>query len=292
VELVIATHRRIRQTGAPRLAGAPYPTAWLAFKVEILVNPQQPRTDRARLIKQGLRWLRIAADGATSGAIDARLFETDRLPVRTQPVGVVDSDAGHDGDIRVPDIHGIQPAAETDFEDGDLHLVLTKQLDDSERAEFEIGQRCLATRCLDALEGRAQHGIAHRFRRNVHTFVVVNEMRGGVGTHTVAGSMQGMLEHRHRRTLAVRAGNRNDRERWLRQPKTVTHHLGARESQFDLAWMERLQPREPLLERLVFQCRVQAAGAADTDGRFIRMASIEAIFGRISRRSMITSTAP
>ena len=66
---------------------------------------------------------------------------------------MVEVDAGDDGDVAVEDVDGIEPAAEADFEDDDVGLFADEDVGGGEGVELEIGERDVAARGFDALEG-------------------------------------------------------------------------------------------------------------------------------------------
>ena len=71
-------------------------------------------TDARGLFRHARRRLRIPTDRGSRRPEDARLFPADRFPVAAQPVGVVDPDAGQQGNVRVDNVHRVQATAETD----------------------------------------------------------------------------------------------------------------------------------------------------------------------------------
>jgi len=79
-------------------------------------------------------------------------------------------------------------------------------------------------------------------------------------TDAIAGGMQDVLEYRHRRALAVRAGNSDNRKRRLREVEAITHFVDAHEAKLDLAWMEGLHPRQPLMSVRVLRNGLRRAG--------------------------------
>ena len=86
-----------------------------------MVDPEPPQVgaDRLRVRHQRGRRLRVAADRRPARAIDVRLFQPDRVARVAQPVGMVDVDAGDDGDIGVDHVDGVEASAQAYLEDGE-----------------------------------------------------------------------------------------------------------------------------------------------------------------------------
>ncbi len=123
---------------------------------------------------------------------------------------MIDVHAGHHRTIRVEHVHRIQPAAQPDFEDGDIHLVRNETLHGGQRAEFEIGERNIAAHLLDLRKRRTQLGITCLLFGDTHPFVVVQQMRRGIAADAVSGGMQDGFQHRAHRALAVGAADDDD----------------------------------------------------------------------------------
>ena len=152
VELIIATHCRVRQAGVHFIERAPGPAILQTFEIKIAVNTKQACTGCLRHLEQTLRRIRIAANGATPGAVDTRLLASDGLTVRAQPLGVIDADTAHNRNLGIPGVNRIQPPAQAHFKNGDLHIVLTEKINRRQRAKFEVGQRRFSTRGLNTLK--------------------------------------------------------------------------------------------------------------------------------------------
>src|SRR5678816_2565809 len=58
----------------------------------------------------------VAADRRATGAEDSRLFTANGLASRAEIIHVIDPDRRDDGDVGIDDVHGVEPAAEPDFE--------------------------------------------------------------------------------------------------------------------------------------------------------------------------------
>ncbi|KEP73304.1 hypothetical protein HR12_14440 [Microbacterium sp. SUBG005] len=86
-----------------------------------------------------MRHVRFAYHGRLIGPENTGLLTANALAVRAQPVGVIQRDAGDDGDIRIHHIGGIQTPAQPHFQDHHVQLRLLKQPQRRQGAVFEIG---------------------------------------------------------------------------------------------------------------------------------------------------------
>ena len=96
------------------------------------------------MIKQRMRWFRIAADCGLSSAEDTGFLVADRFARRAQPVGMIERDARHHGTVGVVSVDGVEPTAEADLKDDYVNLARRKDLPGRQRAELEVGQRDIA----------------------------------------------------------------------------------------------------------------------------------------------------
>src|ERR1017187_6796949 len=67
-------------------------------------------------------------------AQDSRLFAGDLGNRVAQVFLVVERDVGQDGEQRIDDVGGVEPAAHTHFQDGDLHVALG-EVEESQRGQ-------------------------------------------------------------------------------------------------------------------------------------------------------------
>ncbi len=143
-------------------------------------------TDACGFVEQTARRLRIADDRGATAAENAGLLAPDAVEVVAEPVLVIEIDGGHDRGIGVDDVDGIEPPAEADFEQRDVEPGLGEKHQRGERAVFEIGQRDIAARSLDALEDVDQRSVADVLAVDAHALVVAEEMRRGVRADALA----------------------------------------------------------------------------------------------------------
>jgi len=165
---------------------------------------------------------------------------------------VIEIDRRHDGHVRVHDIHGIEASAKADFEDRDVELRAREQPQRGERSELEVreGDRCAAfhARILDAVERFDERDVRRFDAVDPHPFVVAEQVRRRVQADAKAGAAEHALEHRARRSLAVRPGDGDDRagHRRLQAHVDGAHAI---EAESDRLRVQRLEITEPIGER-------------------------------------------
>ena len=120
---------------------------------------------------------------------------------------MVEVDARDDGDGRDANGRGVEPAAEPDFENRDVHRLV------GEVVERERGRR-LEHRGVETRHQRAErlHAVDHGVlddRLAVHADALTerDEVGRGVEPDAVAGGLEDRRQHRGHRTLAVRAAD-------------------------------------------------------------------------------------
>ena len=92
------------------------------------------------MVNDALRRHRIADDDWLAGAHDAGFLQADAFAVIAQKFHVVKVNAGNDGAIGVQDVDGIQPPAQTDFQNHHVKLGVGQQLQDGQGGEFKVSQ--------------------------------------------------------------------------------------------------------------------------------------------------------
>ena len=179
----------------------------------IEVAAQQPQVGANRFgvrHQRGGRY-RVAADGRLAGAENAGFFEADRFARGAEEIGMVDVDAGDDGNIGVDHVDRVEAPAESYFEDRDVGLGAGQQVHDGQRGEFEIRQVDVGAACLDRVEGVNQRRVRRQFAIDPCAFIKVEEMRLDVEADLVARAQQDRLEHGAGRAFAVGTGHHDDR---------------------------------------------------------------------------------
>ncbi|MNV49233.1 hypothetical protein D3C71_1411810 [compost metagenome] len=90
---------------------------------------------------------------------------------------MVDIDGGDHRHVAIDDVDRIQTPAEADFKHGQIQARLREQLQGGQRAVFEVGQRGIATRVLNGVEGRHQSVIGGVLAIDAHALVVAQQVR-------------------------------------------------------------------------------------------------------------------
>jgi len=161
---------------------------------------------------------------------------------------VIEVDAGDNGHIPIEYVHRIEPSAESDFEDGDVNAGIDEPGHGSQRTEFEIGQRGIATRRPDFFERRDQFGIAGLLSGNPYPLVVAQQMRRSIEAGFVTGGQKNGFQIGTGRTLAI--GTRDDNERERRGKSECRPDLAHPiKPQCNSIGMHLLQPRQPIGQR-------------------------------------------
>ena len=212
VDLDGRSERRQRQF-EHRVAGHPDPAAVADQRLEITARAQQARTDPLRLIQQTARRIDAADDAGPIRAENAGLLAADGVDVVAEPVLVVQIDGRHDRRVRIDDVHRIEPAAESDFENRDVEFTLRKNPQCGQRAELEVGERDVAARGFDALEGIDQCSVVDVAAQHANALVVAQQMRRGERAGAQVLRAKHRFEKRDRRTFAVGAADGDDEVR-------------------------------------------------------------------------------
>ena len=156
-DLDASTQRRGGQ-GEPALGSGPDPAAGLRVGLRPDLAPHLERHGAERFGRrpQRLRGIRLADDGGPTRSEDAGLLAGDGVQGIPQPIRVVVADRGHHRDIRVDQIHRIQPAAQAHLQDHQVRPGAHEEIQGRQGAELEIGERDLAARPIHPGEGLAQ----------------------------------------------------------------------------------------------------------------------------------------
>ena len=81
------------------------------------------------------------------GVEDRDLLGGDGVDGRTEELGVVDVDAGHDRHLGIEHVGRIEPSAQPDLHDADVDRLRGEQRERERRRHLEVGHRC-PRRCL------------------------------------------------------------------------------------------------------------------------------------------------
>src|SRR5205085_995897 len=150
----------------------------------------------------------------------------------SKKIFVVEVNAGDDGDQRRKNVRGVEPSAQTHFEDSEFHTVAGEAFEGHRGQAFEIsGMRAQLVRREKLLDQSLQPR-EHRGERLIAQFLAVDpyalvdslEMRRGIQTRAKAGMPKNGFEESRRRPFAVRSRNMRARIGTIGAPKTLGQH--------------------------------------------------------------------
>jgi hypothetical protein len=141
-------------------------------------------------------------------------------------------------------IDRVETAAEPYFQHRNVDLASREKPDRRKRAEFEVGQRHVASNRLDSGKSGAQLRVVRHDPIYADPLVVAQQMRGGVTADAITRATQDSFEHGARRTLAVGAAHEYDRKGRL-ELQTPLDLANPIEPERDALRMQLLQVGEP-----------------------------------------------
>lgn len=124
---------------------------------------------------------------------------------------MVDSDIRDDCNVRIDQIHCIEPPSEADFKNKNVQMRIGKEFEGNQRREFEKGQRNIAPDFLDHFKVMYERFIVDHLAVDFHTLVEKMDMGRGIQTGLVTRFAVNRLEHGRGRPFAVRPAHRDDR---------------------------------------------------------------------------------
>ncbi len=187
-----------------------------------------------------------ADHGANAGLQDAGLFAGDRRDCVAEEGLVVERDRGDRGHRRARDHVGrVEPAAEPGLEQHDIGRDAREGEEGRRRGDLEIGDRRALIGPLALLQHVEQRVLVDQPSGQPDPLVKAHEMRRGVDMGAVAGGFGAGAHRRDGRTLAVGAGDMDDRRQMvLRIAERRQQPLDPAERQVDLLRMQLHQPRQ------------------------------------------------
>src|SRR6185503_3798190 len=114
--------------------------------------------------------------------------------------------------------------------------------------ELEERQRLFAASSVDALERRHQRCVGNLDSIDDDALVVAKQMRRSERADAIAGLAQDARGERYARTLAVSAGDRDDRARGALPRQAIERALQAIEPEIDRVRMQGFLPGKPVGE--------------------------------------------
>ena len=128
----------------------------------------------------------------------------------------MDTGRDHAGERLRHHIGGIEPAAEPDFEQQRIRRIVGEQQEGRRGLDFEHCDGRVAIRLLTGFQRGDKFGVGHQDAAaalpDPVALVHPHQVGRGVDMHARTGSFQHGAHERHGRSLAIGAGNMDDRE--------------------------------------------------------------------------------
>ena len=179
-----------------------------------MTDDLQRAPDPCRGIAEYFQNARLLRDGerGDAGLEDAGLLHRDLLNGVAEDLRVGEGDAGDRGDLGRDDIGGVEPAAEADLDDGDVHGLLGEVEQAHRGSEFKegglaglVGQ--IGRGVGDALRGSREVGVRDDARVDSDALADVDQVRAGVDADGVAARFEAAGRHLARAALALGSGD-------------------------------------------------------------------------------------
>ena len=122
---------------------------------------------------------------------------------------MVQTDIGYYANLGRDDIRSIQTTTQTRFNNSNLHLACSKEVEGHSRCHLKKREVQLAHLRLMARNEIDNLALGYHLAIHAHTFAEVAQVRRGEQSHAVASVLQHRGEHMRYGTLAVGAGNVN-----------------------------------------------------------------------------------
>ena len=187
------------------------------------VGPLQQRLDAGvgALGKQDRRGFRLLAsnDRSATWFDDSRLLGGNFIDGVAKDVHVVHGDRGDDRNSCVGNVGGIPASSQTDLDHSDVHRGIRKSREGHGRYDLEEGHLDAVDvltvdhghHRLDLTPGLVEQLAADGTTVDADALGDVDQMWGAVTSHPQTGGPQQRVDHDGRRSLAVGAGNLDDR---------------------------------------------------------------------------------
>ncbi|CAM5352463.1 hypothetical protein RLIN73S_03268 [Rhodanobacter lindaniclasticus] len=212
----------------------------MALHAEVRAGAFDLCTTLGQRRKQTLRRIELTHDRRPTAARYTGLLAADAVAIGAEPFHVIEIHGGDHGHVGINDVHRVEAATQAHFEHRHVDAGAGEQVDRRQRAEFEIGQRNLRARRLDAFERFDQRGIGNRHAIDADAFVVGQQVRRSEGADPPARRLQHRLQQRHGGTLAIGAGHGDHARRRPWRAHALPHLAHALESQLDAVHVDAL----------------------------------------------------
>ena len=141
---------------------------------------------------------------------DARLFQSDFRKRIAENLHMVHADLGNDADRGMDDIRRVEPAAQTDLYDGDIHLFFRKAGERKRRSQLKLGDMHVLFfarlhRVPDPFDKGGELFPADGHAVQPNALIVDLDIRRCIQSGMAARRTKDALDHRAAGTLAVRA---------------------------------------------------------------------------------------
>ena len=251
VELVTAKQARRREIEQAALVVIDK-TPVLDADMPFLRRGKQRRAHLLRgLLDHRLRFgLLLGRNHRHAALDDTGLFASNLDERIAEEFGMIHADRRDDArERRVHDVGGIESAAEADLKQNDVGNMLREQHESSGSFDLQqrdwrtvIGALTLGKRILELLIGR-EHA------RDAKPLVDAHEMRRGVDVDAQARRLTDRAQESNGRTLAVGAGNVNDRRQaTLGMIQCREDAMHPRQIEIDTLGVQRREPRQQTVE--------------------------------------------
>ncbi|MNP17225.1 hypothetical protein D3C76_1096520 [compost metagenome] len=161
---------------------------------------------------------------------------------------MVDTNTGHQRQVGVDHVDGVQTATKTHFEHDSIQRRLLEQPEGRQGTHLEIGQGNLAPRRLDGGEGLAQALITGLLTVDEHPLVVTQQVWRTVHAHLEPLGPQHRSDESAGGALAIGAGNGHHTRRQLAQLKPGKHLLRTFQPHVDGRGVQLFEVGEPLAQ--------------------------------------------
>ena len=172
-------------------------------------------SDGAGLFERGLCLQQLwRAEGGDALLEDAGFFGCDLGERLAEVLLVVERDGGDDSSDGGDDVGGIEPPAETGFEQDDVASFAREMFEGHHGDDFKKGGQLpggkLAEQCLHAFGEKHGLRLGDGFAVDLNAFAKADEMRRGVQAGFVSRRAVNTLEHGTHGAFAVGAGDVDD----------------------------------------------------------------------------------
>ena len=177
-----------------------------------------------------------------------RLLDGDCFSSVPQKCRMVNTDRRHNRNVRIDGIHGIEPAAQADFEDHHVWMRILKKFEHREAGVFEVRERHAASCGLHFAKGSDQRLVRDFLPIEERALIEANEVRRRMHGRTKPCLAPNALHNGAGGPFAVRTGNCDDGTFKL-NPHAGDHRLHALQPHIDGLIVELFNEIEPLIKR-------------------------------------------